>query len=112
MPYWGFWEWLAYTGIWVSAIILAADVGLKMSPDLRKKFDPIITSPLWGFTPLVLLTISGAILLGREIGLIGMNPISSVPPIVDSAPQIQSQSPPLEIQTRCPERNILPVLSH
>jgi hypothetical protein len=71
MPHWGFWEWLAYTGIWVPAIILAADVGLKMSPNLRKNFDPIITSPLWGFMPLILLTLSGAILLGRQLGLLG-----------------------------------------
>jgi hypothetical protein len=93
---WGFWEWLAYTGIWIPAIILAADLGLKMSPDLRKKFDHIITSPLWGFTPLILITISGAIFLGRETGLIGTKPISSAPPIVDSAPQIQlAPQPPV-----------------
>lgn len=71
MPHWGFWELLAYAGIWVSAIILATDAGLKMAPDLRKKCEPIIANPIWGFTPLVLLTISGAIFLGREIGLIG-----------------------------------------
>lgn len=88
MPHWGFWEWLAYTGIWISAIILAADVGLKMSADLRNKFDHIITNPLWGFTPLILLTLSGAILFGRQLGFIGgMDNTASR--LQDAIPQMQ-----------------------
>jgi hypothetical protein len=100
MSHWGFWEWLAYSGLWISAIILAADIGLKISSDLREKFASVIASPIWGFTPLILLTLSGAIFLVRETGLIGDRPrvpapVATQTPSIPDAPLPKTPSAPV-----------------
>jgi hypothetical protein len=66
--HWDFWAWLAYGCIWVSALILAADAGLRLSPDLRAKVGWVVHSPVWGFTPLVLILVSGVIFIWQAIG--------------------------------------------
>jgi hypothetical protein len=66
MAHWNFWEWLAYSCVAVTAIILAADTGLRMAPDLKKRFAPLLESPWWGFTPLVAMTVGAILFLLRE----------------------------------------------
>ena len=33
MSHWTVWEWIAYATLWISAIIVAVDGGLKMSSE-------------------------------------------------------------------------------
>jgi|GEM_PF-5030765 hypothetical protein len=67
----GPWEAAAYGGLWISAAVLAADVGLRMAPNVHLRF-PFLRkfqdTALWGFAPLVLLTIAGGIFLMDALG--------------------------------------------
>jgi hypothetical protein len=65
MRHWTFWEWVAHAALFVAAIIVATDTGLRLSPDLAAHF-PTIHSPWWGFAPAALVVISTLILLLRE----------------------------------------------
>jgi hypothetical protein len=71
MSRWTVWEWIAYTGLFVAAIIIAADQGVKLSPPLFEKFSRIIRSLYWAFAPLTLILLSTAILCSIEFGWIG-----------------------------------------
>lgn len=71
MAKWGFWEWVAYAVLFVAAIIIATDQGIKLSPDLASLFNGVLTSPYWGFAPLVLLLLATGILVGRDLEWIG-----------------------------------------
>jgi hypothetical protein len=71
MRHWTFWEWVAYIGLSIAAIIIAADQGVKLAPELLQRFSGMITSPFWAFAPLALIILATVILIGREIGWIG-----------------------------------------
>ena len=71
MSSWGFWEWVAYAMLLVAALILAADQGLKLAPDLMSKMTSIVSSPIWAFAPLGLILVATGILVGREFGWLG-----------------------------------------
>jgi hypothetical protein len=69
----GPWELLAFSTVYIGAIMLAVDVGLRMSQTTRERFpglDRFTESGWWGFTPLVLLTIGGAIFLASGLDLL------------------------------------------
>lgn len=67
MRHWTFWEWVAYLCLLFSAVILAADTGLKIAPELTP-YAPFIANPWWGFAPLGLLLIGTIILVANELG--------------------------------------------
>jgi hypothetical protein len=69
MRHWTFWEWVAYGVILVSALILAADQGFKLEPDLMRQLPEFFHSAWWGFAPLVLVVIATIILLLRAFVL-------------------------------------------
>jgi hypothetical protein len=71
MAEWGFWEWVAYSALFVAAIILATDQGIKMAPDLASTARGLLANSIWAFTPLALVLIATGILVGREMGWIG-----------------------------------------
>jgi hypothetical protein len=71
MAGWTYWEWVAYAIMLVGAIIIAADQGLKMAPDILRHVRGIISNPYWAFSPLVLILLATLILLGREFGYLG-----------------------------------------
>jgi hypothetical protein len=77
MSHWNFWEWLAYTCVWVAALISAADSGVKIAPELKQKLSPILTSQWWAFTPLAAMSIGTLIFLLRELG----TPLPNLPNI-------------------------------
>jgi hypothetical protein len=69
----GPWDLVAFGGLYIGAFILAADTGLRMAPEITKKaglLSKVLASPIWGFAPFVLLTISGIIFIGLQTGLI------------------------------------------
>lgn len=69
---WGFWEWVAYATIWVGALIIAADAGLKLTKgSLRETAAPLLESPVWAFLPLICIILGTLILGSRELGLLG-----------------------------------------
>jgi hypothetical protein len=71
MKSWTFWEWLAYAGLLVAAVIIAADTGFRISPDLSTHLPHWIHSVAWGFAPLTLIGIATCILIARAFGWIG-----------------------------------------
>ena len=72
MSNWTFWEWVAYTIMFVAAVIIAADQGVKLAPDLLQNLTGIICTPYWAFAPLGLILLATAILMGREFGWLGV----------------------------------------
>jgi hypothetical protein len=70
MEHWTFWEWVAYSGLWIASIILAIDGGLRLSPAVTDQVPrPIyktIKSPWFAFAPLALVTISTLVLLAGQ----------------------------------------------
>lgn len=68
MREWGFWEWVAYATLWVGALIIAADGGLKLSSDHLKSFVPdLMESPAWMFAPMTCVLLGTLILVGHGI---------------------------------------------
>jgi hypothetical protein len=70
MPKWDALGWIAYTGLWIAALMLAVDTGLRAYPELSKRMPAFLTGELWGFLPFALLTVSGVIFLARSLGWI------------------------------------------
>jgi hypothetical protein len=64
---WTFWDWIACSCIFVAAVILAADTGIKVSPELAAHIPAFIGGSLWGFAPLILILVAGIILLVRSL---------------------------------------------
>src|SRR5438046_6834540 len=73
MGKWDFWGWLTYSCVFVAAVILALDTGLKGSATMADL--PFLHSTPWDFAPLVLMTVSGLLLLARALGWIGKKPV-------------------------------------
>src|SRR4051812_30230418 len=70
MRHWTFWEWLAYACLFLGAMILAADTGIRLAPELGTLL-PFIHGPLWGFAPLAFLLLATIIMLAREFVFVG-----------------------------------------
>jgi hypothetical protein len=68
---WVFWEWVAYSALFVAAIITAADQGVKLSSEMLSRFSVLIGSPYWAFAPLMLVLLATGILFSYEMGWIG-----------------------------------------
>jgi hypothetical protein len=66
-----FTDWLAYGAIAIAAIILALDTGMTQAKEAGKLMPSFISSPVWGFAPLVLLMVGGAIFLAKQLGFVG-----------------------------------------
>src|ERR1051325_4888085 len=64
---WKFWDWVAYAGLFIAAIVLAADAAVKSSPTLAPAMPDWVKSEVWAFVPLLLLLLSSAILLTKVI---------------------------------------------
>ncbi len=71
MSKWDFWDWVGYAAIFVAAIILAMDAGLRNVPELSRAMSAILQSSWWGFAPLVLVLGATVLFIAREIGIIG-----------------------------------------
>ena len=71
MRHWTFWEWLAYACLLVGAVIIAADTGLRLAPDLAAKLPDLAHEPAWGFAPLSLMLLATAVLAARAFGWVG-----------------------------------------
>src|SRR6476620_9086936 len=66
MRHWTFWEWLAYAGIFVAALIVTADTGFRLAPDVSVHLPAFFHSAWCGFAPVLLIVASTVILLLRE----------------------------------------------
>jgi hypothetical protein len=69
MERWGFWEWLAYSGLLVGAVMVAYETALNTSPHIAAKLPSLAASGL-GFVPLALLILSGAVFLLQRLGVL------------------------------------------
>lgn len=70
MSAWGFWEWIAYSTLALSALILT---GIQGSKDMTfPSWVPGFLSKIpWSYLPLLLLVIATAIFISKELGWIG-----------------------------------------
>jgi hypothetical protein len=72
----GPWDIVAFGTLYIGAFLLATDVGLRMSPRVQKKFSFIPRmqdSAWWAFTPFILLTVAGAMILARVTGFVSVS---------------------------------------
>jgi hypothetical protein len=71
MAHWDFWAWLAYSGLWIGALVLFADGALKSASKVPKRWPGlrrIRESRTWSFVPVIFATLATLILLGQEFG--------------------------------------------
>ena len=68
MRHWTFWDWVAYLCLLVGAVILAADTGVRLSPELARLLPEFLRGAYWGFAPLVLMSLATLILVANEFG--------------------------------------------
>ncbi len=68
---WKFWDWVAYAGLFIAAIILALDAALQAAPHLAKRMPDFLKSEIWVFLPLVLVICATVILISRTFGWVG-----------------------------------------
>ena len=60
------WNQLALFGLWATALTEAAEEGAKRLPPLDARVHPILTSELWAFLPLALISATSvAMVVGR-----------------------------------------------
>jgi hypothetical protein len=97
MRNWTFWEWVAYTCLLVGAIILAADTGFRISPNVASFKPPFVHSPLWGFAPVALILIATIILIANAVGWLG--PYGFWRPTLRTFLERDSQSDLMGVQT-------------
>jgi hypothetical protein len=71
MEHWTFWEWVAYSGLWIASIILAIDGGLRLYPPvadrLPRSVHAIVKSAWFAFAPLAFVIGSTVFLLLQQI---------------------------------------------
>jgi hypothetical protein len=89
---WGFWDRLAYATLWIAAVIVAADTALKGSQRLAPHFDWLLENRLWSYAPLILMTLSGVVFLGKQLGWRWV----TSPPTAPAAP-VAPVVPPLTV---------------
>jgi hypothetical protein len=65
--HWTYWEWIAYSGLFVAATIIAVDTGVRISPDLSSYVPAFVHGAIWGFAPLTLFIAATIILLVHEL---------------------------------------------
>jgi hypothetical protein len=85
---WTVWDYVAYTGVYIGAAILAVEAWLQNAPRLRAQVTGIVDGWLWGITPILLLSASGAIWLAQRFGWI------KAPASTRSAEPHDSAAPP------------------
>lgn len=61
-----FWDVLAYAVIFVAAVMLAVDTGIKQNVRLAAHMPDFLEGPLWGFTPLVLLLVGAGLVVWQH----------------------------------------------
>jgi hypothetical protein len=66
MRHWTYWEWVAYVCLFVAAMIIAADTGFRISPDLATHLPAFVSGWIWGFAPLALVILATIFLLAHE----------------------------------------------
>lgn len=74
----------------IAAVIMAIEAGLRNAPTLRGKLPTFVSSEIWNFIPLVLLTIAGAIWVYLEFSPPSL--VLTAMPSSDAVPIIQSQA--------------------
>lgn len=84
MRHWTFWEWVAYACLCVSAMIVAADTGFRLSPNLASHLPHFVEGAIWGIAPLALVVIATVLLVAHEFGWLGKRQ-SSVQPDTGAA---------------------------
>lgn len=73
MREWGGWDWVAYSALWIAAIILAADSGIKDSEKLKESFSVLLQSTYWSLSPLVLVVFGTCVFILKHVGWIGLS---------------------------------------
>lgn len=98
MEKWTFWEWVAYAILFIGAVILAADTGLRQSPEIMKMIPTFISSVAWGFAPLVTVLLATGILLANGLGWIGRHPNATNGSVAHTVPDQKFIKTALKLQ--------------
>lgn len=69
--HWTFWDRLAYTGLWIAAVFIAGDTGVRLSPHLASTLPDFPILHYMGFVPLLGLLFATGIFFAQKQGWIG-----------------------------------------
>ncbi len=89
MRRWVFWEWVAYAALFVAAMIVAADTGVRIAPDLATYAPAFVHGAIWGFAPLALVVGATIILLFREFFVRPNREKAGVPQAIPTSLRLQ-----------------------
>lgn len=73
MNAWDVWDWVAYGGLWIAALVLARET-LLPRPAEAGRSPALLSSPKWRVVPLIFLILSGAAFLAKVGGIVGAGP--------------------------------------
>jgi hypothetical protein len=65
---WGFWDWVAYSTLYIGAIIFAIETAISSSASIRAHIPNFIKSNIWAFIPAILLTMATIVFIFNTIG--------------------------------------------
>jgi hypothetical protein len=60
---------IGYSALYVGAVMLAVDAAIRNSEELKKRAPVFFSGMVWGFLPLILLSIFGAIKVTQALSL-------------------------------------------
>jgi hypothetical protein len=92
MRHWTFWEWVAYAALFVAAMIVAADTGVRITPDLAAYLPAFVHGPIWGFAPLILVVGATIILVLREFVFRPQREKAGLPQAIPTSLRLQFQA--------------------
>ena len=62
MSHWGFWDWIAYICVGISALGLAIGAVFKENPAMLSSFPRFFGSRIWRYVPIILFTLGTVVL--------------------------------------------------
>ncbi len=90
MRHWTFGDWVGYACLFVAAICIAADTGIKGAPNLAARMPEFFRGEFWAFLPITLVLLGTAVLVASSLGLIGASRSTA------STPRATKQHFPME----------------
>jgi hypothetical protein len=95
---WGILDWCAVIAMVIAAAILAVDTGMKQTPALKPKIEPLGTNKVWGFAPLILL-IFGLTIFAKD-ALFSSSRLAQQDDQKKSAPEVLSSTSNISTQEK------------
>lgn len=107
MNLWGPWDWIAYLSLGASVILLAIDIAVASSENLKMVFPAFIRRPAWRMLIVISFFLGTAILVFQQLGFVPP-PKASVSPHMEI--ENHTDSPAVKGNSGCPSATIKDVV--